>query len=116
MRAFSSSRICVSIAIAIAAFVLGSLVLPGKAMAREPEYEMQVCTNSGGSSGGQEWKTHPTDGDQGLPVDRGKLAGTSPKYATGSQADVEASWAARVESWYTRLLNAVSAMFVKKYF
>jgi hypothetical protein len=118
MRTFSSGQISVSIAVLLAAFVVGILVLPERAIAREPEYEMCITSGEGGgASGGGEWKTDPSGGEGlGLPVDNGRARGSNHKYTEGPRADAEASWAARVEDWYLRLLKAVSAVIVQKYF
>ena len=117
MRAFSSGRISVSIAVLVAVFVLGTLVISQNAMAREPEVDMYTNGDGGGSANGSgEWKTNPSYDDPGVPVDDGKAPRGGRSYTQGPRAGAEASEAERVEAWYVRLLRAVSNIFVRKYF
>lgn len=116
MRAFSSGRVSVSIAVLVAVFVLGTMVISQNAVAREPQVEMYTNSDGGGMSGGGEWKTDPSGDSQGLPVNGGKVPDGGHRYTQGPQAGVQASEAERVEAWYIRLLRAVSNIFVKKYF
>jgi hypothetical protein len=117
MRTFSSGQISVSIAVLVAAFIVGTLVVPEGAIAREPEYEIvSSIDGGGGAGGGGEWRTDPFNGGGlGLPVDDGKAPGPGHRFTEGSYAGAEASWAERVEAWYLRLLKAVSSVFVQKY-
>ena len=114
MRAFSSGRISVSIALLAAVFVVGTMVVAQDVGAREPEKELMNANSGGGTSGGAEWKTDPTGGV--LPVDEGKAPGPGPRFGEDPPARAEDSWGEPVEAWYIRLLKAVSAIFVQKYF
>jgi hypothetical protein len=116
MRAFSSGRISVSIALLVAVFILGTLVISQNAVAREPEVDMYTSGDGGGSTSGQEWKTS-SSGDAGeLPVDSDRTPGPGHEYTEGPQARAEDSWAERVEAWYIRLLKAISAVLAQRYF
>ena len=116
MRAFSSGRVSVSIAVVVGVFILGTLVISQNAVAREPQVEMYTHGDGGGMSGSGEWKTDPSGDSQGLPVDDGKATSGGHRFTQGPQAGVQASEAERVEAWYIRLLRAVSNIFVKKFF
>lgn len=111
MRAYPYVRVSLAIVVLIVASVTVPLVGPKDAMAREPEYEIQTTQNTGGTSGGGEWRTPPEEPPQ-LPMDieDGRIGGGK-KYSEPPKSSSADSWAEAVNAMVVRMVRFVGTTF-----
>jgi hypothetical protein len=95
----------------MAVCVAGILAAPQHAVAVTPEYEMQTTSNTGGTSGGAEWRTEESNAPGELPLDeRGAGVVGSPQYSQGAE-DSEARLAQSIQAALVRMVRLVGATF-----
>ncbi len=111
MRAYPSVRIGIAIAFVMAVCVVGILAAPQHAVAVTPELEMQTTSNTGGASGGAEWRTEESNTTGELPLDeRGAGAVGSPQYSQGAE-ESEAQLVQSIQAALVRMVRFVGATF-----
>lgn len=111
MRAYPCVRIGIAIAFVMAVCVVGIFAAPQHVMAVTPEIEMQTTSNTGGTSGGAEWRTEESNAPGELPLDeRGAGVVGSPQYSQGAEGS-EAQLVQGIEAALVRMVRFVGATF-----